>query len=172
MWPYSGRYFTKKRGIEILFLQYYIVLYLLIYSMVQSPSWEANWFAASQKFPRISRKPKVYLGKSLQDNTYLLKSDRNMSGNLLEELTTFCFCPGTSHQFAIKSFSCSSRHFLVSKQTIAQQHTRKALLHFQPTAIRLKCRSVTSYYIIYFFFGYKIVKFSIELIVIFCLIFT
>ena len=28
--------------------------------MVQSPSWETNWFAASQKIPRISRNPKVY----------------------------------------------------------------------------------------------------------------
>ena len=34
--------------------------YLLTYSMVQSPSWEANWFAASQEFPRISRNPKVH----------------------------------------------------------------------------------------------------------------
>ena len=29
-------------------------------SMVQSPSWEANWFAASQEIPRISRNPKVH----------------------------------------------------------------------------------------------------------------
>ena len=28
--------------------------------MVQSPSWEANWFAASQEIPRVSRNPKVY----------------------------------------------------------------------------------------------------------------
>jgi len=28
--------------------------------MVQSPSWEANWFAISQKIPRISRNPKVH----------------------------------------------------------------------------------------------------------------
>ena len=28
--------------------------------MVQSPSWEANWFAASQEVPRISRSPKVH----------------------------------------------------------------------------------------------------------------
>jgi len=28
--------------------------------MVQIPSWEANWFADSQEFPRISRKPKVH----------------------------------------------------------------------------------------------------------------
>ena len=35
------------------------VTYLLTYSMVQSP-WEANWFAASQEIPRISRNPKVH----------------------------------------------------------------------------------------------------------------
>jgi len=34
--------------------------YLLTYSMVQSPSLEANWFAASQEIPRISRNPKVH----------------------------------------------------------------------------------------------------------------
>ena len=34
--------------------------YLLTYSMVQSPSWEANWFAASQEIPRISRNPRVH----------------------------------------------------------------------------------------------------------------
>ena len=28
-------------------------VYLLTYSMVQSPSWEANWFAASQEIPCI-----------------------------------------------------------------------------------------------------------------------
>ena len=28
--------------------------------MVQSPSWEANWFAASQETPRNSRDPKVH----------------------------------------------------------------------------------------------------------------
>ena len=45
-----------------LFLRSYITLwtYLLTYSMVQSPSWEANPFAASQEIPRISRNPKVH----------------------------------------------------------------------------------------------------------------
>ena len=28
--------------------------------MVKSPSWEANWFAASQEIPRILRNPKVH----------------------------------------------------------------------------------------------------------------
>ena len=38
----------------------YLFTYLLTYSMVQRPSWEANWFAASQEFPRISRNSKVH----------------------------------------------------------------------------------------------------------------
>ena len=38
----------------------HIYTYLLTYFMVQSPSWEANWFAASQEIPRISRNPKVH----------------------------------------------------------------------------------------------------------------
>ena len=33
---------------------------LLTYSIVQSPSWEANWFAASQEILRISRNLKVH----------------------------------------------------------------------------------------------------------------
>ena len=33
---------------------------LLTYSMVQSSSWEANWFAASQETPRILWNPKVH----------------------------------------------------------------------------------------------------------------
>ena len=33
---------------------------LLTYSMVQSPSWEANWSAASQEIHRISQNPKVH----------------------------------------------------------------------------------------------------------------
>ena len=38
----------------------YLLTYLLTYSMVQSTSWEANRFAASQEIPRISRNPKVH----------------------------------------------------------------------------------------------------------------
>ena len=34
--------------------------HILTYSMVQSPSWEANWFAASQEIPHISRNSKVH----------------------------------------------------------------------------------------------------------------
>jgi hypothetical protein len=41
-------------GSKILFIFLFVrQTYLLTYSMVQSPSWEANWFAASQEIPRI-----------------------------------------------------------------------------------------------------------------------
>ena len=43
--------------VEIIFI---LLTYLLTYSMVQSPSWEAKWFAASQEILRISRNPKAY----------------------------------------------------------------------------------------------------------------
>ena len=46
------------RGIYIIII--IIITYLLTYSMVQSPSWEANWIAASQEIPRISWNPKVH----------------------------------------------------------------------------------------------------------------
>jgi hypothetical protein len=34
--------------------------YLLTYSMEQSPSLEANWFAASSEIPRVLWNPKVH----------------------------------------------------------------------------------------------------------------
>ena len=44
-------------SVAYLVLQYFL---LLTYSIVQSLSWEVNWFAASQEIPRISRNPKVH----------------------------------------------------------------------------------------------------------------
>ena len=35
-------------------------MHLLTYSMEHSPSWEANWFAASQEILRILWNPKVH----------------------------------------------------------------------------------------------------------------
>ena len=46
--------------VGVLIKYYYVLTYLLTYSMVQGPSWKANWFAASQEIPRISRNPKVH----------------------------------------------------------------------------------------------------------------
>ena len=45
-------------SISILFT--WQITYLPSYSIVQSPCSEANWFAASQEIPRISRNPKVH----------------------------------------------------------------------------------------------------------------
>ena len=49
----SGKKSSTARPLEYL-------LYILTYSMVQSPSWEANWFAATQEILRISRNPKLH----------------------------------------------------------------------------------------------------------------
>ena len=38
----------------------YLLAYLHTYSMEQSPSWKANWFAASQEIPHILWNPKVH----------------------------------------------------------------------------------------------------------------
>ena len=41
-----------------------VCTYLLTYSMEQSPSWEVNWFAASQEIPRIFMEPEDSLPHS------------------------------------------------------------------------------------------------------------
>ena len=46
--------------IRVKYIPCILYTYLLTHSKVQSPSWEANWFAASQEIPRISRNPKVH----------------------------------------------------------------------------------------------------------------
>ena len=46
--------------VVIQFFWWWTHTYLLTHSMVQSPSWAANWFAASQEIPHISRNPKVH----------------------------------------------------------------------------------------------------------------
>jgi len=52
---------TSCRSILILFTYLRLQRHpILTHSMVQSPSWAANWFAVSQEIPRISRNPKVH----------------------------------------------------------------------------------------------------------------
>ena len=40
--------------------------------MVQSPSWEANWFAASQEISRISRNSKVHYRTHKRPQRYII----------------------------------------------------------------------------------------------------
>jgi len=49
---------------------------LLNYSRVHSPSWEANWFAASQEIPRISRNPKVH-NRTHKRSMDILRDEKN-----------------------------------------------------------------------------------------------
>ena len=55
---FSGRLVYEQSNSEI--RNTVLLTYLLTYSMVQSPSWEANWFAGSEEIPRISRNPKFH----------------------------------------------------------------------------------------------------------------
>ena len=48
----------------------YLLTYLLTYSMVQSP-WAANWFAASQEIPRISRNQKLHTALTTARHLFL-----------------------------------------------------------------------------------------------------
>ena len=56
---YTQMVFIFQTSYVYLLININICLYI-IYSMVQSPSWEANWSAASQETPCISRNPKVH----------------------------------------------------------------------------------------------------------------
>ena len=61
LWNRILRYYFKiSRKHSISPCNSFPYTYLLTYSMVQSPSWATNWFAASQEIPRISRNPKVH----------------------------------------------------------------------------------------------------------------
>ena len=56
-WRGAGNHFVKAFSVRPSHSYWF---HLLTYSKVQSPSWEANWFAANQEIPRISRNPKVH----------------------------------------------------------------------------------------------------------------
>ena len=54
----ENEYVSVLLCLFLLIIQVYTLI--LTHSMVQIPSSEANWFAASQEIPRISRNPKVH----------------------------------------------------------------------------------------------------------------
>ena len=60
MYHYIEKYKLKISTSPCLLIRNLFIGHLLTYPMVQSPSWTANWFAASQEIPRISRNPKVH----------------------------------------------------------------------------------------------------------------
>ena len=52
--------------------------YLLTYSMVQGPSWAADWLAASQEIPRISRNPKVHYRTHKRPPYFLINTSKSI----------------------------------------------------------------------------------------------
>jgi len=66
MQKFSGitcfQWFCQIRNLDQTSASHFNIIFkvLLTYCMVQSPSWEANWFAVNQEIPRISRNPKVH----------------------------------------------------------------------------------------------------------------
>ena len=58
--PLNLNHSTRHQVPEDINLYFETFLYLLTYSVVQSPSWEVNGFAGSQEIPPISRNPKVH----------------------------------------------------------------------------------------------------------------
>ena len=60
MFTFITYWFDFFHYYSIVSLRFWHWVYILTYSMVQIPSSVANWFAATQKFPRISRNPKVH----------------------------------------------------------------------------------------------------------------
>jgi hypothetical protein len=71
------------------------IYFLLTYCKVQSPSWEANWFAASQEIPHISRNPKVHYSTHKRPPTFPILCQPNpvliLTSHLLE------ICPNIIH---------------------------------------------------------------------------
>ena len=72
MWSYAINDFIKmyflhcfvQRNVSAVVMSHLQVDYLLTHSMVQSPSWAANWFAASQEISRVFTEPKGSLPHS------------------------------------------------------------------------------------------------------------
>ena len=75
--------------------------YLLSYSTVRSPSWEANRFASSQEIPRISRNPKVHYRTHKRPTTVSILGQPNPihipTSHLLE------IHPNVLHQSTLRS---------------------------------------------------------------------
>ena len=78
--------------------------------MVQSPSWAANWFAASQEIPRISRNPKVHYRTHKRPPTVFILGQPNPvhipTPHLLEIRPNGLFPSG----FPSKTYTPSSPH--------------------------------------------------------------
>jgi len=81
--------------------------------MVQSPSWEANWFAASQEIPSISQNPKVHYRTHKRPPPVSILGQPNPVYNLQEFVVimyTNCYCDlRLVHWHLSTSYGCGQK---------------------------------------------------------------
>ena len=59
-WTERSSWLGIEKTKSLMYQRVRVHTYFLTYSTVKSPSWEANWFAASQEIPRILWNPKFH----------------------------------------------------------------------------------------------------------------
>ena len=101
---------------------------ILTYSMVQSPSWEANWSAASQEIPRILwnlkvhyRTPLFLIGISLWTYAYLFRNTaraQNKGLVYLYVLSPTSFCADTTSSLQLTGVKCPTFMWWIYNPTL------------------------------------------------------
>ena len=94
---------------------------ILTYSMVQSPSWEANWFAASQEIPHILWNPKVHYRTHKRPPTVPILGQRNPVHRPTSHLLEI-------HPYIIHPFMPMSPQWSLSLRSPHQEPIRPPLL--------------------------------------------
>ena len=82
--------------------------------MVQSPYWAANWFAASQEIPRISRNPKVHYRTHKRPPPVSILSPNSLNKIIPQKLLEPYLANHDLHtppQYTIKFTSKQKHHF-------------------------------------------------------------
>ena len=130
--------------------------------MVQSPSWEANWFAASQEIPRISRNPKVHYRTHKRPSTVSILSQPNPfhipTSHLLEIHPNIIHpsTPRSPQRFLPSGFPTKTLHtplsspicttcpaHLIHRTTIREHKIVQASCKHEGASVFVKCNIVT-----------------------------
>jgi len=124
----------------------YLITYSLTHSMMQSPPWEANWFAASQEIPRISRNPKVHYRTHKRSPPVSILGQPNpvhIPTSHLLEIHTNIIHPSTPRS---TQWSLSLRFPPARPYTPSSPHPYAP--HAQPIITEYRANSLCSHYIV------------------------